>query len=95
MSLSVSPKVLTEYFTKRMLSQWLCHQQKRRLELCSEKRIFSMKDGAVLINAGRGNALDSDALAEALMCGKLGAGAAPLTSRIPEPLPKGASALEM
>lgn len=59
---------------------------KETVGIMSEKRIFSMKDGAVLINAGRGNALDSDALAEALMCGKLGAAALDVTD--PEPLPK-------
>ena len=44
-----------------------------------------MKDGAVLLNVGRGSAIDTDALVRALQSGKLyGAG---LDVTEPEPLP--------
>lgn len=59
---------------------------KETIGIMSEKRIFNMKEGAVLINAGRGNALDTDALAGALIHGKLGAASLDVTD--PEPLPK-------
>ena len=49
------------------------------------RRIGLMKDGALLINCGRGNALDADALYEALVSGKLGGAAIDVAYR--EPLP--------
>ena len=49
------------------------------------RRIALMKDGALLINCGRGNALDPDALYDALVSGKLdGAG---IDVAYTEPLP--------
>lgn len=53
--------------------------------LMSEKRIFSMKKGAVLLNAGRGNAVDTDALCKALKCGHLSGASVDVSD--PEPLP--------
>lgn len=51
----------------------------------SRKRIFSMKKGAILLNAGRGTAVDTDALTDALRANHLfGAG---LDVTCPEPLP--------
>jgi len=44
-----------------------------------------MKDGATLINVGRGNAVDTEALCDALEDGKLYAAALDVTD--PEPLP--------
>ena len=44
-----------------------------------------MKDGAVLLNVGRGSAVDSDALAAALLSGKLSGCGLDVTE--PEPLP--------
>lgn len=49
------------------------------------RRIGLLKDGALLVNCGRGNALDPDALYDALISGKLG-GAAIDVAYI-EPLP--------
>lgn len=49
------------------------------------RRIALMKDGAILINAGRGNALDPDALYEALVSGKLSGAGIDVAYR--EPLP--------
>ena len=43
--------------------------------IISRERIFSMKDGAVLINAARGGLVDEAAAAEALQSGKLAAAA--------------------
>lgn len=53
--------------------------------LFDRERIFSMKPGAILLNAGRGTAVDTDALVDALNAGHLfGAG---LDVTDPEPLP--------
>ena len=51
------------------------------------RRIGLMKDGALLINCGRGNALDADALYEALVSGKLEGAAIDVAYK--EPLPEG------
>ena len=53
--------------------------------LFNRERIYSMKDGATLINVGRGNAVDTEALCDALEDGKLYAAALDVTD--PEPLP--------
>ena len=49
------------------------------------ERLNKMKDGAVLLNVGRGMIVDSDALVEALQSGKLSGAAVDVTD--PEPLP--------
>lgn len=55
--------------------------------LISKERIEKMKDGAIILNVGRGSVVDTQALCEALESGKLmGAG---LDVTDPEPLPKG------
>jgi len=51
----------------------------------SRERISIMKDGAVIVNVGRGNAIDTDALCDALDSGKLLGAAVDVTD--PEPLP--------
>ncbi len=53
--------------------------------LFNRERIYSMKDGATLINVGRGNAVDTEALCDALEDGKLYAASLDVTD--PEPLP--------
>jgi len=53
--------------------------------LFNRERIYGMKDGATLINVGRGNAVDTEALCDALEDGKLYAAALDVTD--PEPLP--------
>ena len=53
--------------------------------ILSRERIFSMKKGAILINVGRGNAVDPDALCEALNSGHLDGASLDVTD--PEPLP--------
>lgn len=55
-------------------------------DLISARRIDRMKDGAYLVNVGRGNCVDQDALIDALNSGKL-AGAALDVFR-QEPVPK-------
>jgi len=50
------------------------------------RRIALMKDGALLINCGRGNALDADALYDALVSAKLGGAAIDVAYK--EPLPE-------
>lgn len=52
----------------------------------SKETIDSLKDGAFVINVGRGNSIDTEALCDALISGKLGGAALDVTD--PEPLPK-------
>ena len=54
--------------------------------LMNEARIALMKDDAIFINAGRGSALDQDALGRAMQNGKLWGAALDVT--VPEPLPE-------
>lgn len=56
-------------------------------KLFDEKAFSHMKDGAYFINVGRGNAVDQDALYEALCSGKLAGAGIDVTD--PEPLPAG------
>lgn len=53
--------------------------------LFGRERLERMKPGAVLLNAGRGDAVDSDALAACLRSGRLGGAGLDVTD--PEPLP--------
>ena len=55
--------------------------------LIGRAQLAKMKKDAVLINAGRGNAIDTDALYDALQSGALGAAGLEVTE--PEPLPSG------
>lgn len=54
--------------------------------IMDSRRIALMKDGALLINVGRGNALDADALYDALTSGKLGGAGIDVAHT--EPLPQ-------
>ena len=55
--------------------------------IMNARRIGLMKPGALLLNVGRGSAIDTDALCKALEEGKLGGAALDVTD--PEPLPVG------
>lgn len=55
--------------------------------LMDRDRIGKMKDGAVIMNVGRGQIIDTEALCDALESGKLMGAALDVTE--PEPLPKG------
>ena len=55
-------------------------------KMFSKERLDKMKDGAVLINVGRGTCIDTDDLCDALESGKLLGAALDVTD--PEPLPK-------
>lgn len=55
--------------------------------ILGEKQIGLMKEGALLLNVGRGNAVDTDALTRALEAGHLRGAALDVTD--PEPLPAG------
>ncbi len=55
------------------------------VNLLSRERIALLKDGAIVANAGRGTAIDTDALAEAVDSGKVGYAFLDVTE--PEPLP--------
>ncbi len=54
--------------------------------ILSRERISRLPDGAIIINVGRGSAIDQSALYDALAAGKLGGAALDVTT--PEPLPK-------
>ncbi len=53
--------------------------------IMNEKRIGLLKNDAILVNVGRGSAIDQDALVNALNTGKIGGAILDVTS--PEPLP--------
>ena len=53
--------------------------------LLSRERIARMKEGAVLLNVGRGTIVDTEALCDALESGRLGGAGVDVTD--PEPLP--------
>ncbi|MEG1559401.1 MAG: D-2-hydroxyacid dehydrogenase [Clostridia bacterium] len=53
-------------------------------KLMNRKRIFNMKPGSILINVGRGAAVDTDALTDAVYAGRI---MAALDVTDPEPLP--------
>lgn len=55
--------------------------------LFNAERLGRVKPGAILLNVGRGNSVDTDALAAALESGTLGGASVDVTS--PEPLPAG------
>ena len=55
------------------------------VHLLSRARIALLKDGAIVANGGRGTAIDTDALAEAVDSGKVGYAFLDVTD--PEPLP--------
>ena len=55
--------------------------------LIDKDKLSKMKDGAILLNVGRGSIVDSDALVDALRSGKLSGAALDVTE--PEPLPAG------
>lgn len=59
---------------------------KATYHLFDKKRLYSMKQDSILINAGRGTSIDTDALAEVLECGYLGGAGLDVTD--PEPLPE-------
>ena len=54
--------------------------------ILTSKQFAAMKDGAYIINVGRGTAIDQQALCDALCSGKLAGAAIDVAS--PEPLPK-------
>ena len=55
--------------------------------LISRSRLAKMKKGAIIINAGRGTAIDTEALCDSLESGALGGAGLDVTD--PEPLPPG------
>ncbi len=60
-------------------------QTKETTHLFSADRFKRMKKGAILLNVGRGSAIDQEALIEALASGQLGGAGLDVTD--PEPLP--------
>jgi len=60
---------------------------KETVRLIGQAQLAMMKKGAVIINAGRGSAIDTEALCDALESGALGGAGLDVTD--PEPLPPG------
>ena len=60
-------------------------ETKDTMNIMNKRRIGLMKPGSYLVNAGRGSAVDQDALVEALESGRLAGAALDVTT--PEPLP--------
>lgn len=89
------PEYCDELYPTEMLDELLpradavimCLPNNREtVNIMDERRLFLMKKGSVLINVGRGTAIDQSALVRALDCGHLrGAG---LDVVVPEPLPE-------
>jgi phosphoglycerate dehydrogenase-like enzyme len=55
--------------------------------IISRERLGRMKRGALIVNAGRGSAIDTEALCDALESGQIGGAGLDVTA--PEPLPEG------
>jgi phosphoglycerate dehydrogenase-like enzyme len=55
--------------------------------IINRERLGKMKRGAVIVNAGRGSAIDTEALCDALESGQIGGAGLDVTA--PEPLPEG------
>jgi phosphoglycerate dehydrogenase-like enzyme len=55
--------------------------------IIGREQLALMKDGAVIVNGGRGSAIDTEALCDALESGHLGGAGLDVT--LPEPLPTG------
>ena len=91
----VKPEYLDELYTIEQLDELLPRADFVSLSLpntpstcglMDERRLRLMKPGAFLINVGRGNAIDGDALCRVLEDGHLGGCGVDVTD--PEPLPK-------
>lgn len=90
----IIPPYIDELYTPEELDKLLpradivalCLPQTSQTEkLFSRERIFRMKERSVLINVGRGSAVDTDALCDALESGKLLGASVDVVD--PEPLP--------
>ena len=55
------------------------------VKILNAERLANIKDGAFIINVGRGNAIDTEAICDCALSGKLGGAALDVTD--PEPLP--------
>lgn len=88
------PAGLDEVHTLDELDQWLpkadvvvlaLPQTPGTIHIMDQRRLDLMKDDAILLNGGRGSAVDPQALAETLRVGRLWGAALDVTE--PEPLP--------
>lgn len=62
-------------------------QAPETVHIMDRRRLFLMKEGAILLNGGRGSAIDPEGLNEVLSAGRLWGAALDVTE--PEPLPAG------
>lgn len=81
-----SLKELDKVLPKADIVAMVLPSSKETVNIINEKTIAMMKNGAYLINVGRGDAIDQNALLSALRTGKLAGAAIDVTT--PEPLPK-------
>ena len=90
------PAGLDEVHALDELNQWLPQadvvalalpQAPETVHIMDRRRLFLMKEGAILLNGGRGSAIDPEGLNEVLSAGRLWGAALDVTE--PEPLPAG------
>ena len=85
-----TPDKLDELLPKADIVACSLPGTKETYRLFNKERVERMKDGAIFMNVGRGNLIETDVLSAALNSGKLGGACIDVTD--PEPLP-GESAL--
>lgn len=74
---------LDTLFTQADVLSLHCPLNEETRQIVNAKRLATMRDGAILINTGRGGLIDEQAVADALKSGKLGGFGADVVSREP------------
>jgi len=91
---AIKPTTVDELYTIDQLDEAIANQDvvalalpetKETIGLFNEARLNKMKTGALLLNVGRGTAIDTNALIRALTAGQIGGAGLDVTN--PEPLP--------
>ncbi|MCA9433456.1 MAG: C-terminal binding protein, partial [Candidatus Omnitrophica bacterium] len=87
------PRNLSELLTQSDLVTLHCPSNAQTQRIMNRKTINQMKAGSILINLGRGDLVETEALIEALESGHLGGAALDVFD--PEPIPKDSPLLRM
>jgi len=82
-----SPETRLDFFARSNVVMNLLPQTEKTRNFMSDAEFNALPDGAILVNAGRGSTIDTDALIRALNSGKIKAALLDVTA--PEPLPAG------
>jgi D-3-phosphoglycerate dehydrogenase len=91
--LGCTPASLDEVLTGSDVLTLHCPSNAQTRRLLNQRTLTRMKDGAILVNVGRGDLVDTAALVEALRQGKLAAAALDVCD--PEPIPADSPLLQM